>query len=200
VDAVYFSTWTPIVIMSFVILTGNFDVFALFCNLFRLVRSSFLSFNRRNLMASPNIIDLKVDGGWCDEPWMNLRPIDVGLAKSFVTKPKTLSAAMQWLTSKNSTESLPSLVQICRKVSSKPLFLLYQELIWYQYLSILNLWSKQCHPWIYETVQFVLKFFLENSLYNSSYSNICWKIFQQAETCKQLFAVCYVTNSTCWPS
>ena len=67
-DAVYFSTWTPIVIMSFVILTGNFDVFALFCNLFRLVRSSFLSFNRRNLMASPNIIDLKVDGGWCDEP------------------------------------------------------------------------------------------------------------------------------------
>ena len=71
-------------------------------------------------MASPNIIDLKVDRGWCDEPWMNLRPIVVGLTKSFITKPKTLSTAMQWLPSKNSTESLPSLVQICQKVGSKP--------------------------------------------------------------------------------
>jgi len=62
-------------------------------------------------MASRNRIDLKVDGGWCDEPWMNLRPTDVGLTKSLVTKPTTLSAAMQWLTLKNSTEPLSSFVQ-----------------------------------------------------------------------------------------
>ena len=74
-------------------------------------------------MASPNIIDLKGDGGWCDEPWTNLRPTDVGLTKPLVTKSKMLSAAMQWLTSKNSTEPLSSFVQICQQVSSKPLFL-----------------------------------------------------------------------------
>ena len=85
-----------IAIMSLVMSKGKFERIAFSLSRFKLQRqSSFLWLRRFNLIASPNKIDLKVDSGWCDFPFMNCLPLAVGLTKSLVTKPKSSSVVMQ---------------------------------------------------------------------------------------------------------
>ena len=84
------------------------------------LKSSSRSFSLRNLIASPETIDLNVEPGWCDCPLTNHLCLALAIiVKLLATNPYFPFRILHWLTSRNSTEPSVSIALVCLNVSSR---------------------------------------------------------------------------------